>query len=141
MIPQEHRKRKSGILITQSDKTHGNRTNRAREAKMHRPILVIFILVFFLSAIVVFAQNTNTPKIPEGMEAVAIGGSAQLIIPKGAKTRKVGAQIIVEGTKEYMARRFEEMEQRLAKMEKDQEDLKKKIQSLEDTIKQTQKNP
>lgn len=98
-------------------------------------VIGIFVFVFYLSALAL-AQGDNKPKIPEGMEAVQIGGSAQLIVPKGAKTRKVGAQIIVEGTKEYMSRRFEETEQRFAKIEAFQEELKKEVQTLQEKLKE-----
>ena len=80
----------------------------------------------------VFAESVQ--KVPEGMEAIRIGGSAELIVPKGAKTRRVGAQIIVEGTKEYMSRRFSEMEKRLAAMEEGQKTLMKEIESLKNII-------
>ena len=104
-----------------------------------------FISIFFFSTIIAFAQNnpqtnTNIPKIPEGMEAVQIGGSAQLIIPKGAKTRKVGAEIIVEGTKEYMARNIEEINVRLAKIEKVQDDLKQTLEVLKEAVKNLEKS-
>lgn len=96
--------------------------------------VAIFALLFFCPCLV-FAQEGNKPEVPEGMEAVTIGGSAQLIIPKGAKTRKVGAQIIVEGTKEYMSRRFEEMEARFAKLEATLDELSKELQSLRESLK------
>ncbi len=64
-------------------------------------------------------------------------GSASLIVPKGAKTRKVGAQIIVEGTKEYMSRRFFEMDAQLKKIEARQTELEKEIETLKKTIKPT----
>lgn len=100
---------------------------------MRRLKAFILALVFIFSAVIVFAQFSEE-KVPKGMEVITIGGSGQLIVPKGAKTRMVGAQIIVEGTKEYMSRRFEEMEERFAKMEKNQEDIKKEVESLQDLI-------
>lgn len=99
-------------------------------------IYLAWAIVFIFSCgSFVLAQESNQPKVPEGMEAVTIGGSAQLIIPKGAKTRKVGAQIIVEGTKEYMSRRFEEMEARFAKLEATLDELSKELQSLRESLK------
>ena len=79
--------------------------------------IMIAAATFLCSAFLAFAQSGNQ-EIPKGMEAVRIGGSGQIIVPQGAKTKKVGAQIIVEGTKEYMSRRFSEMEERFAKIEK-----------------------
>ena len=114
---------------------------------MRKLNIIIFVFTFFFSGSVVFAQsetNQEIPKtksnqpIPEGMEAVQIGGSAQLIVPKGAKTRKVGAQIIVEGTKEYMSRRFFEMEKRLAEIEKRQDEMAKEIGTLKKNLEQQQ---
>ncbi len=105
--------------------------------------------MFFFSGIAVFAQSEKkheipesqkNQRIPEGMEEIQIGGSAKLIVPKGAKTRKVGAQIIVEGTKEYMTRRFSEMEERLATIEKRQEDLTKEIETLKKTLEKQKEN-
>lgn len=78
---------------------------------------------------IVCAQNINVQNVPAGMEVIELNGSGQIIVPKGAKTRKVGAQIFVEGTKEYMSRRFEEMDERFAKIEKALEDLRKEIES------------
>lgn len=102
--------------------------------------VTIFILISSFS-VIAFAQS-NTQKIPPGMEIVEIegSGSGQLIVPKGAKTRKVGAQIIVEGTKEYMSRRFYEMEEKFALIERNQEELKQEVRELKEIIKTIQNN-
>ena len=89
-----------------------------------------FVFIFLFVTAAVYAQNKINQEVPEGMEAVQIGGSGWLIIPKGAKTHKVGAQIIVEGVKEYMSRRFEETDQRLEKIERSLADLSKEIETL-----------
>ena len=111
--------------------------------------IYIFIFLFFFSGIFVFAQSEEKKQnpvyeikqeIPEGMEAVQIGGSAQLIIPKGAKTKKVGAQIIVEGTKEYMSRRFSEIDAQIEQIKKTQEAITEELKTLSDAIKNTQDN-
>ena len=91
---------------------------------------LLFLCLIVLFPVIVFGQNEVNQPIPEGMEAIRIGGSGWLIVPKGAKTRKVGAQIIVEGTKEYMSRRFEEIDQRFEELEKKQQDQLKEIESL-----------
>ena len=111
--------------------------------------IYIFIFLFFFSGIFVFAQSEEKKQnpayeikqeIPEGMEAVQIGGSAQLIIPRGAKTKKVGAQIIVEGTKEYMSRRFSEIDAQIEQIKKTQEAITEELKTLSDAIKNTQDN-
>ena len=103
----------------------------------------IFILIgiFSILTISVYAQSIFNREVPEGMEAVRIGGSGWLIVPQGAKTRRVGAQIIVEGSKEYMSRRFFEIDKRFEKIEKNQEDLKKEVGVLKDLVAGMQKNP
>ena len=101
-------------------------------------IYIVLCLIFFWG-ILVFAQAETNQKIPEGMEAVQIGGSATLIVPQGAKTRKVGAQIIVEGTKEYMSRRFLEVDERLTTLEKNLTDLTKEVAALKNDLKSGQK--
>ncbi|HOW35097.1 MAG TPA: hypothetical protein PL155_01595 [Candidatus Omnitrophota bacterium] len=97
---------------------------------MPRLKIGVLIVLFFFPAMIVCAQNINVQNIPEGMEVIEINGSGQIIVPKGAKTRKIGAQIFVEGTKEYMSRRFEEIDERLANIEKTLENLQKEIESL-----------
>ena len=117
--------------------------------------LKIYLFIFvFLFPLTVFAQTENqeisqeelktefyegqeiSPRmeIPPGMEEIQIGGSAKLIVPKGAKTKKVGAQVIVEGSKEYMSRRFLEMEEKFNAMEKRQEELEKEIKALKSSL-------
>ncbi len=108
---------------------------------MKKSKIIIFICMFCILTMSAYAQSTLNREIPEGMEAVQIGGSGWLIVPQGAKTRKVGAQIIVEGSKEYMSRRFFEMDERFEKIEKNQEDLKKEIGALKDLIAGMQKKP
>lgn len=92
------------------------------------------LMAFFISSACAVAQESTPPQVPEGMEAIQIGGSGWVIVPKGAQTRKVGAQIIVEGTREYMSRRFEEMEARLAHIERAQEAIQKGLESLTELI-------
>ncbi len=102
----------------------------------------IYLLILFILIAVpwVFAQtqSANAPKIPEGMEEIQLGGSAKLIVPKGAKTRKVGAQVIVEGTKEFMSRKIYELNARLEKLEKRQTQLENDIKTLKPKPKSAQ---
>ena len=107
------------------------------EVKMRRLKEFALALVFLFCVVVVFAQSTR--KVPKGMEVIRLGGSAELIIPKGAHTRKVGAQIIVEGTKEYMSRRFEEMDERFTAVEQNQVALQNEIETLKGVVSDMQK--
>ena len=69
-------------------------------------------------------------EVPPGMEVIAVTGGYKLIVPKGSKIKKVGAQIIVEGQREYLSRRLEEMENRFLKIEETLESLKKEVETL-----------
>ena len=92
-----------------------------------RKLLLIFLLgVCAFSAISVFAKDQEDEP-PVGMEFIETGKSSRILVPKGVKSKKVGSKIVVEGTREYMARRFEEIDQRLEKIEQKQEELNKKI--------------
>ncbi|MDP2654119.1 MAG: hypothetical protein Q8Q08_08825 [Candidatus Omnitrophota bacterium] len=95
---------------------------------MKKTNALILIFLFLVSG--VYAQSALNQEIPEGMEAIQIGGSGWLIVPKGAKMRKVGAQIIVEGVREYMSRRFEETDDRLTNLEMAVEILAQEIEYL-----------
>jgi len=102
---------------------------------MKNQIVVTWLLIFFFSAVVAFAQSESIQKIPPGMEKINKEGSGQVIVPMGAKTRKVGAHIIVESDREYMSRRFYEMDERFKKLERVNEDLKKEVRELKKVIK------
>ena len=55
--------------------------------------------------------------IPPGMEIKKVG-SADLMVPKGAKLYKRGAVTFMEGASAYSARRLNAMEKRINKIEK-----------------------
>ena len=97
----------------------------------------LLLAILFLPAAAAFAQdNTPTPKeIPVGMEEVRLGSGATLIVPKGAKIREVGSQVIVEGTKEYMSRKFSEMKETQVKNEKAQTGFQAQLDALNGLIK------
>lgn len=76
-------------------------------------------------------DDTNQQKPPSGMEIINVGGAGQqLILPKGTKMRKVGAQLIIEDNAEYVSERIWDLEKRINKLESASEELKKQIQEL-----------
>lgn len=90
------------------------------------------ILIGLCGAVVGFAQTQiEKQEVPAWMELISDGGAkGKYLIPKGAKVRQVGSQVIIETPSEYMARRFYEMEQRLKKIEDKQEALQKDLQII-----------
>jgi len=102
-------------------------------------LLVIFI--FFSSILLVYAQEYEKEEVmepPQGMEILKVG-NLNLMVPKGAQVRKKGSLIIVESTSEYVARKFLNVEERLAEIEAGQEDFRKEIMELKAALDEIQK--
>ncbi|MBI5149929.1 MAG: hypothetical protein HZA28_04075 [Candidatus Omnitrophica bacterium] len=97
-----------------------------------------FLLIFLFSGqTFLFAQTNKTEEIPPWMEKVDKRGQASYLVPKGSKAGKFGAEYKVETTEEFVARRFYEIDQRLAKAEQREEDLEKELdEKLENLQKQ-----
>ncbi len=103
----------------------------------------LWFFAFLLFSMPVFAQDQVTTtaddaSIPVGMESVQVSGGYRLLIPQGAKIRRVGAQIIVEDDREYLSRRFYEISQdvenlrsQVKQLQDDMSMLKEKIKTLE----------
>jgi hypothetical protein len=98
---------------------------------MKRINLFLLIFIFSSSFLFVHAQEEGEEKIkpPPGMEIRKVG-NFNLMIPEGAEVRQKGNLLIVESTAEYAARKFLEVEQRLAQIEKKEEKLDKEVEEL-----------
>ncbi len=96
----------------------------------------VFLFCCFLSSSFSWAQDQaaqeSGPNVPVGMQVVQVTGGYRLLVPQGAKIRRVGAQVIVEDDKEYFSRRFYELSQEI-------EDLKSQIKQLQDLVVELQK--
>ena len=106
------------------------------------PLLSVFILFISTAS---YAQPLSNDDVPEGMEVKNINGN-QVIVPIGAKIKQVGAQVMVEETKEYAARKVLELNTKFTELEKSQEDLKKvflaiaqRIDEIDERLKKTEK--
>lgn len=104
-------------------------------------LFFVFFCVLALS-LNVFAQQDQDPvaqggDVPEGMEVIQVTGGYRLIVPQGAKTRRVGAQIIVEGDKEYYSRRFYELSQEITDLRTQVEELKRQVGELKKNTQET----
>ena len=96
-----------------------------------RVILLFIVLNLFIANISIEANNnTNQQEPPAGMEIINVGNGQQLILPKGTKMRKIGAQLIIEDNAEYVSERIYNLEKRLEKLESANEKLKKQIEEL-----------
>ena len=100
-------------------------------------ILKSFAFLFLLTSSVCFAfeDELNPPEgisndVPIGMEAIQVTSGYRIIAPEGAKVRKVGAQIIVEGDQEYSSRRFYELTQEIKNLKESLSTLKNQVEAL-----------
>lgn len=97
--------------------------------------LIILSAVITLSVTASFAA---TKDIPPWMEQIDDSGRSSYLVPKGAKRRIVGSQVLVEPPNEYVARRLYELEgyleRRFNEIEADQEQLKEDLTQIKDLI-------
>lgn len=97
-------------------------------------IILLFIVLSLFSTNISTKANDNTDKQepPSGMEIINVGTDGQqLILPKGTKLRRVGAQLIIEDNAEYVSERIWNLEKRMQELESANEELKKQIRELE----------
>ncbi|MCX5701378.1 MAG: hypothetical protein NTW64_00120 [Candidatus Omnitrophica bacterium] len=97
---------------------------------MKKIIPVLLAVIFFFSTALVTAQGEEKKEeIPPGMEIVVIGGS-RVLVPKDVRSSKRGDLIVIEPAHEYVARKVAEMEERLVKIETKEEELGRKIEQI-----------
>ena len=100
---------------------------------------IISILgILFLFSAIIFAANDKEKEIPPWMEDVINNGRSTYLVPKGAKREIIGSHVIVEPPSEYVARRIYEIElylaEKFAEIEKNQDEIKVKLQELKDAL-------
>lgn len=102
----------------------------------------VFLIVFMFCSVVVFAVKDKD--IPPWMEAIEDSGRGAYLIPKGAKKKVIGSQIIVETPNEYVARRLYEIEgylqTRFQEIKKNQDKFQKDLEALKIRIKKFENN-
>jgi hypothetical protein len=81
-----------------------------READVRKSALLFLIPLFIFYALPGIAKEDNKEEIPAGMEMIQVGDGQRLYLPKGTKTKRVGAQLILEDNSEYVAKKFSEIE-------------------------------
>ena len=100
--------------------------------------LLVSILIFYSFHSI--AKEDKKEEIPAGMEIIQVGDGQRLYVPKGTKTRKVGAQLILEDNSEYVAKRFSEIEDYIKTLQANIEELKNEIGQLRKAISDMQKS-
>lgn len=81
-------------------------------------------------------------QVPEGMELKRLGRKASVtaVLPQGTEIRREGDLRIIEGSGEYVSRRFVEYDARLDKMAADIGSIQNDIRKIRDTISAMQKS-
>lgn len=86
------------------------------------------------------AQNEDV-EIPPGMEAKKVNSDVTVLMPKGAVMHQRNAStFVLESAEEYSARKFVEVEARLAKLEEENKQFKEDIDRLESRIKEIKRS-
>jgi hypothetical protein len=103
---------------------------------MKRHIFFIVICLVCCSSLLVLAQNDQNQAPPEGMEYIQISNGYRILVPKGMKLIPVGSYERVEKLDSYVARRFEEMEQRFKAVEASQFQMQGELAQLKAAVAQ-----
>jgi hypothetical protein len=101
---------------------------------MRNIIILLIVLFFHISGFSVLAEENESSitrrEASQGMEIIQIGQGQQLLVPKGAKIRRIGAQIVVEDTMESIVNRVTELEGRIQSLEAKNADMEQQIANL-----------
>jgi hypothetical protein len=92
--------------------------------------MLLFLIALSMISFVAIAKNSKD-EIPDGMQKVEVGSGYNLIIPKDLKVSKVGAQVVMEDTGEYLSRKRVEFEQQLESFKKSLEEQNTRLINLE----------
>ena len=91
-----------------------------------KKICIFLVLIFVSSGIfITVAAENDVVEFTPGMEAVEIAPGISVLVPEGTDRQEHKGVVTFEDGNEYMVDRFLEIEERLGKLEKDVEELKK----------------
>ncbi len=103
---------------------------------MNRPRIFLFVIVFMGCVMMAFAAKKED--IPPWMENIDASGRSTYLVPRGARRKVVGSQVLVEAPNEYVARRMYEIEEylegRFRKIERDQKEIKEELRAIKEMI-------
>jgi len=98
-------------------------------------LLLIFAFLFSPA----FIAAGEEIEVPPGMEIIKINDTNVIAI-KGTKIKKKGDLLIIEGTKEFVARRFLEVDKQFSKIEEKTKYLEREINILKETLNELKEN-
>jgi hypothetical protein len=107
-------------------------------------IAILSILVFVMlsstsSMCAEKGEDLESGRLPPGMMMENIGGS-NVLVPQGTRIRREGDLRIVEGTGEYAARKFLDIDAHLKRIDSELEALRKEMEELKKSISAIQRD-
>lgn len=105
---------------------------------MRKLAFLFLILLFIFYAFYSIAKEDKKEEIPAGMEIIQVGDGQRLYVPKGTKTKRIGAQLILEDNSEYTAKKFSEIEDDIKELQAKIEEQNLEIVQLKKTIAEMQ---
>lgn len=76
-------------------------------------------------------NDASNVGIRSGLEAQTVSPGVTVVVPKGAEARRINDNLtVLESAEEYSARKFVGVEERLAKLEKENAALKKQLDHI-----------
>jgi len=93
-------------------------------------ICCIVLNLFMLNASAWADDSANQQDPLVGMEIIKVGQGEELLVPKGTKTHKIGAQLFIEDRAESIMNQIVALEKRLHELELANLELKKEILEL-----------
>jgi hypothetical protein len=106
-----------------------------------RILCKLFLLFFSVGTVTLTAHAQMDPQkyeqkaveVRPGMEIIKVG-DARILVPKGAKVRKEGDLIVIEDFGEYAGRKFEALEDRMLRVEKELQVLEEALGRLKERL-------
>lgn len=105
---------------------------------MKKSAFLFLIPLFIFYAFYCIAKEDKKEEITAGMEIIQVGDGQRLCVPKGTKTKKIGAQLILEDNSEYVAKKFSEIEDDVKELRAKVEAQALEIAQLKKTINEMQ---
>lgn len=105
---------------------------------MKKPAFLFLVALFIFCALPGIAKEDKKEEIPAGMEIIQVGDGQRLYVPKGTKTKRVGAQLILEDNSEYTAKKLSEIEDDIKELQAKVEAQNLEIAQLKKIISEMQ---
>ena len=101
-------------------------------------LLSLFLLLLIAAASSCYGEEEeyryedwDKNSIPPGMEVQKVG-DLKVLVPENSKMRKVGDLLVVENMSEYFSRKYPALEEKVNRLEAEQDKLKAQLKQIKD---------